>query len=909
VMTTPTPTSTPSDPSDPSAAGGRARSSADRFGSAVARRSAATLVAAVVATALLAVPFLTMGSDEFASQEPSGPVFDARDALDERFGGGVVAWTFIVEAQDGDLLDRKDLLALQERLAAVRADARFGPVLVERTDPVTGAISVGATTLADAVDGALAGAGLGGLAGADDAAVRTVTGEIVDQRGPAAAGISTLAERDDTTGWWSAPAAFVTVLADGDALEGRGAGGGFGSDSAVELAGRGVRDILRDGEGLDVFGVALDQNLTGEEQGEAAGPFIGFTVLAAVALVGVAFASYWTLAVVGAGLIALLVWLQGLTNLIGLKDDQILATIVPIAMIAFGVDYAFHAVGRYREELRNDHDHRRALAHGLAGVTPALLLALATGAFAFLANTVSGIESITQFGIAAAVALTSAFLVLGIVVPVAVATIERRVADRRPRFARPLAVAGGVGAAATAMAAVLFTVFLDPVIGLVLLVGYVMVFVVAPAWIVGRLPIRFQLPAVPTLSVAPGAEARPAAPSAEGRLAAGIGRAVTSVAARRMVVLPVVAILTGVAATYAAQVPAAFDVEDFFAADTDFVLGLDKVDEHVGDQGGEEAVVYVSSDLRDPAAAAAVTGFVERVADLDTLRLARAADGRVDVGAEALGVLAGTSGLTAAEADQLVAPPDDDGFEAIRLSVGLVGSRAQENVEEARELLEPLVADLDDQLSALHPGSEAVLTGTPIVRQASLDAVSDSLLVSVPIAVLLCLSIAWGAMRSLRYAVVSLVPILLVVAWLYGFMFLAGFSVNLVTATIGAISVGIGIDYAIHLTMRYREELVRTGTRTAALHAAAAGTGVALVGSSLSSIAGFAILAFAPMPMFASYGLLTAVMIALALLSSLLVLPGLLLMVSRDRIAAPEAVSAAGRGGPDGAVHVPEMLA
>jgi hypothetical protein len=32
-------------------------------------------------------------------------------------------------------------------------------------------------------------------------------------------------------------------------------------------------------------------------------------------------------------------------------------------------------------------------------------------------------------------------------------------------------------------------------------------------------------------------------------------------------------------------------------------------------------------------------------------------------------------------------------------------------------------------------------------------------------------------------------------------------------------------------------------------------------------------------------------------------------MVSRDRIAAPEAVSAAGRGGPDGAVHVPEMLA
>jgi len=44
--------------------------------------------------------------------------------------------------------------------------------------------------------------------------------------------------------------------------------------------------------------------------------------------------------------------------------------------------------------------------------------------------------------------------------------------------------------------------------------------------------------------------------------------------------------------------------------------------------------------------------------------------------------------------------------------------------------------------------------------------------------------------------------------------------------------------------------------------------------------------ALAPMPMFASYGLLTAVMIAMALTASLLVLPSLLMLVTKDREAA-----------------------
>jgi hypothetical protein len=140
--------------------------------------------------------------------------------------------------------------------------------------------------------------------------------------------------------------------------------------------------------------------------------------------------------------VALLVWLQGIANLVGLKEDQILSTVVPIAMIAFGVDYAFHAVGRYREERADGVRPRPRSPGGWAGSPLRCCSRSRPGVFAFLANVASGIESITQFGIAAAIALVSAFVVLGVVVPV---PSRHRRAHRRTdvRGATDAAVARG----------------------------------------------------------------------------------------------------------------------------------------------------------------------------------------------------------------------------------------------------------------------------------------------------------------------------------------------------------------------------------------------------------------------------------------------------------------------------------
>ena len=174
------------------------------------------------------------------------------------------------------------------------------------------------------------------------------------------------------------------------------------------------------------------------------------------------------------------------------------------------------------------------------------------------------------------------------------------------------------------------------------------------------------------------------------------------------------------------------------------------------------------------------------------------------------------------------------------------------------------------------------LTGSPFTREKQLSESTRTLYKSLPIAISAAIILLFFAMKSLKYAVVTVVPIGLVVVWLYGVMYIAGFSLNFVTAMIGAISIGVGIDYSIHMTERFREELQRNPTRLEAVRRAARGTGVALVASAASSIVGFTIMGFAPMPMFATYGQITAVMILLALFASLIVLPCLLMLVTSE---------------------------
>ncbi|MFW2334292.1 efflux RND transporter permease subunit [Ilumatobacter sp.] len=880
----------------------------DRF----QRRPGPMIAVAAVITGLLLVPFLTMAPDTSASTEPSGDVFTARDRIDDSFVSSVHPTLVIVEAEGGDMLRAEALGGLLAAEAALRTDSELGATLFSYFDTESGFDVNGVLGLADLVDRELRASGVDGVAAASDAEVTAAGTSVIDRYGERSELLGISAQSQRTDRGWVVPAVTVTVLSDNEALGFGNTSVNLGGDTDVEEFDRQVQEVFRV-DGLRAYGVAIDVNLTSQEQGAVAGPFIGFTILAVLLLVGITFRSYWVLATVGVAFLALIVWLKGISNLIGLEDDLVLSLIVPVAMISFGVDFAFHALGRYREERALGHTAGPAIVAGMTAVSAALLLALTSDATAFLANLTSGIPSITQFGLGAAIALAAAYLLLGIVTPFVVARIEADVPApvdrRRVTVGR---VVASVGAAGLSMTSVLLLVFILPWLGVVFAAATALITLVVPYLVQRRKTVGLRAGELPIAA-------------ATSRLATRIGRVVSALAARPAVVLPTAVAISAGAAVFAVQVPAEFDVEDFFSSDTDFVVGLDLLDEHVGDRGGEPALLYVEGDLSDPAALVAVRNRVDEIRGLDTDSLARDADGvQVDGGIlEVLDAAAESdlmAGLVAQQTGVVVSDVDGDGlpdsreqveaivavagrtgvpFDATRsvltpddvntavvlgddprtvFEMGVVDSRAQESVTATRDHLTPIAEALSDDLG----GEFVQVTGSALVREASLDATNRALQVSLPVALLLCFLVGSTFLRSLRYGLASIVPIMMVVAWLYAFMYVAGFAINLVTATIAAVSIGIGIDFAIHFIARYREELERHGSRATSVRIAGEGTGLALVASAVSSAVGFGILAFAPMPLFAAYGLLTALMILLALIATLAVLPAVLVAITSD---------------------------
>ena len=239
-------------------------------------------------------------------------------------------------------------------------------------------------------------------------------------------------------------------------------------------------------------------------------------------------------------------------------------------------------------------------------------------------------------------------------------------------------------------------------------------------------------------------------------------------------------------------------------------------------------------------------------------------------------------GVTIVRADSVGTFLYEEGStQATRLEVNITTFTDDAIILDARRVMEDSAAQLSTDLGA--SAQVVSVSGEVITMQDTLAAFTSSMVISLPIAIILTVLIVGFALRSVRYSVVTVIPILLVVAWVFGYMWLRGITINVITATIAAIAVGVGIDFSTHFTVRFREEFENEPSRFPALRRAGEGTGGALVLSAITSIVGFGVMATAPTPLFASFGELMAVMILFALVVALLVLPSLLIVVTPRR--------------------------
>jgi len=131
--------------------------------------------------------------------------------------------------------------------------------------------------------------------------------------------------------------------------------------------------------------------------------------------------------------------------------------------------------------------------------------------------------------------------------------------------------------------------------------------------------------------------------------------------------------------------------------------------------------------------------------------------------------------------------------------------------------------------------------------------------------------------EGLQRGVVSWIPLMMVVVWVYGIMGYTGYNINSQTVTIGALSLGLGVDYAVHFTTRLEEEAEHQPMAPPVEWVAksTATTGRAMAGAALTTAGGFAVLNLSALLPLRLFGQAFVVAITLALLTSLLILPAL----------------------------------
>jgi predicted RND superfamily exporter protein len=193
--------------------------------------------------------------------------------------------------------------------------------------------------------------------------------------------------------------------------------------------------------------------------------------------------------------------------------------------------------------------------------------------------------------------------------------------------------------------------------------------------------------------------------------------------------------------------------------------------------------------------------------------------------------------------------------------------------------------DLKDDIKDVDygPGNKATITGLMVLTIDVIDSLQTNMINSTVIAVILAAIILIALYRSIVLGVLPPIPVILCSVWILGTMYILSYSLNILTVMVTALTIGLGIDYSIHVMERFREERKNKKGINESIHTTIMSTGTALTISAVTTILGFGVLVFSPMPIAQQFGVITAITIIFSFLAAVLVLPVILIVWAKRR--------------------------
>lgn len=611
-------------------------------------------------------------------------------------------------------------------------------------------------------------------------------------------------------------------------------------DERVDDAERTISDLAAGSEGAaDVSSLssAIIEDAYKKATEEGMGPLVGIALLLIAALLLLFTRTLSDMLLTLLGLIVAIMWVVGGEGWLGpdglglIGPPSSLTAMVPVILISLTVDYAIQTVSHYREQRLEGEPVVQAVRIGLRNVTVPLVLAAVTTIVSLLATLFSPIGVIGDFGVVAGMGVGMSLIVMLTLLPATRTLIDRRREARGTlRTPRPLSNA---------------------------------------------------LPGIP-------------------RLAEWLGRRVTRHPAPYLVAVLAVTVALGFAAT---DLKSEFSIRDILPRDGSVVADMNTLDAAVGGST-EMASVLVKAEA---------TG-TRTILNLQDLRLAFDDEQRRPQAAA--GPLLTSYELLLEDWITESRQPGDNYdpelaalFSEASAGVELDAALMQEFLIrlEARDaavghglvndpggidtiLLQfPTYSDDPAATKRLQGGIEEFWFGDDsavtvlsesVVSVGVTDAITDRQTEAISTTIAAALTVLaiffWIAARQPALAVIAVGPIVLVLISVLGTMALLGIPYSLVTSIITALSIGIGVDYTIHVIHRYRDEFTRSRNPESAAVRTLATTGSALLGSAMTTALGFGVLIASPILASQQFGITATITIVYSLVVSvLLVLPAM----------------------------------
>jgi predicted RND superfamily exporter protein len=146
-----------------------------------------------------------------------------------------------------------------------------------------------------------------------------------------------------------------------------------------------------------------------------------------------------------------------------------------------------------------------------------------------------------------------------------------------------------------------------------------------------------------------------------------------------------------------------------------------------------------------------------------------------------------------------------------------------------------------------------------IIMEEIMDANTESMIILLPMAFGMVVVILAIIYRSGLDMLFSLLALAFAIIWVYGFGAALGYTFNPITTAVPILIVGLGIDYGIHITMRYREEVKAGKKINQSIILTIASVGMALLLATITTVIAFLSNMASPITLLGEFGVLAAI--------------------------------------------------